>query len=330
MKVHAIVAGLTLGLGAAAASAQNASQWDFDAGTLTSSYGPSTLSFWDRPKTGVPGSAEADTAFGSASSFGIGLIGGSDANIMRVPPYFGTQGILCNNASPHNGGGVYLNQYTLIFDIYVDDFTFTSGSGWLPFHNTNATNSNDADAYIQFGFGLGIGGDYAGTFNSDTWHRVAMTFDLADTAGPRFTKYIDGNFIGWQILEEGIDGRWSMYCTDDPDADVADIFYLFTEPEGLYTSQVYVNSIYFADFVLDPKIIGELGAPDADGILGPPEPPACPCNWNGDKVVNSQDFFDFLADFFASDADFNVDGVTNSQDFFDFLACFFAPPKTCG
>src|SRR5688572_4749302 len=210
MKVHAIVAALTLGLGAVAASAQNASQWDFDAGTLGSSYGPSTLSFWDRPKTGVPGSAEADTAFGSASSFGIGLIGGSDANVMRVPPYFGTQGILCNNASPHNGGGVYLNQYTLIFDIYVDNLTFSAGSGWLPFHNTNADHANDADAYSPCGRGRGIDGDYAGTVKSDAWHRVAMTFDLPDKVGPRFTKYVDGTVNGWQIRPEGNDGRWSM------------------------------------------------------------------------------------------------------------------------
>jgi hypothetical protein len=52
-------------------------------------------------------------------------------------------------------------------------------------------------------------------------------------------------------------------------------------------------------------------------------PPICLCNWNGDKALNSQDFFDFLNDFFADNADFNADGVTNSQDFFDFLACFF-------
>lgn len=49
----------------------------------------------------------------------------------------------------------------------------------------------------------------------------------------------------------------------------------------------------------------------------------CPSDWNDDDVANSQDFFDFLVDFFASDADFNCDGVTNSQDFFDFLAAFF-------
>ncbi|MGE4199014.1 MAG: GC-type dockerin domain-anchored protein [Phycisphaerales bacterium] len=45
---------------------------------------------------------------------------------------------------------------------------------------------------------------------------------------------------------------------------------------------------------------------------------------NGDLVINSQDFFEFITDFFSSAADFNADGFTNSQDFFDFLSAFFA------
>ncbi|MBC7772493.1 MAG: hypothetical protein H7210_08375 [Pyrinomonadaceae bacterium] len=49
----------------------------------------------------------------------------------------------------------------------------------------------------------------------------------------------------------------------------------------------------------------------------------CPCNWNQDAFLNSQDFFDFLSAFFANNADYNTDGFTNSQDFFDFLSCFF-------
>jgi hypothetical protein len=59
--------------------------------------------------------------------------------------------------------------------------------------------------------------------------------------------------------------------------------------------------------------------------------PPCPCDFNNDLILNSQDFFDFLGCFFTPgcDADFNNDTVVNSQDFFDFLACFFAPPPGC-
>jgi len=55
----------------------------------------------------------------------------------------------------------------------------------------------------------------------------------------------------------------------------------------------------------------------------------CPCDWNNDRVLNSQDFFAFLGGFFNGQGDFNGDGTTTSQDFFDFLACFFLPPMGC-
>jgi hypothetical protein len=66
-------------------------------------------------------------------------------------------------------------------------------------------------------------------------------------------------------------------------------------------------------------------------VPGTPPPVACPCDHQDDGTLNSQDFFDFLGDFFANlpAADFNIDGSVNSQDFFDFLACFFAPPAGC-
>jgi hypothetical protein len=63
-----------------------------------------------------------------------------------------------------------------------------------------------------------------------------------------------------------------------------------------------------------------------------PCPASCPCDFNGDMVLNSQDFFDFLNCFFSNecvDADFNHDNLVNSQDFFDFLNCFFTPPNGC-
>lgn len=57
--------------------------------------------------------------------------------------------------------------------------------------------------------------------------------------------------------------------------------------------------------------------------------PDCPCDFNDDDYLNSQDFFDFITCFFDTDpigcgADFNGDDVVNSQDFFDWILCFFS------
>jgi hypothetical protein len=50
----------------------------------------------------------------------------------------------------------------------------------------------------------------------------------------------------------------------------------------------------------------------------------CPPDWNGDGILNSQDFVAFLNDFVAGNADYNADGTTNSQDFVAFLNDFVA------
>ncbi len=51
--------------------------------------------------------------------------------------------------------------------------------------------------------------------------------------------------------------------------------------------------------------------------------PACPADLDNDGQVTSQDFFDFLAGYFAGTANFNGLDDTNSQDFFDYLTAFF-------
>ncbi len=80
---------------------------------------------------------------------------------------------------------------------------------------------------------------------------------------------------------------------------------------------------------------GHDGPPVADaGIKGgiTPRPAAwislidvpCPADYNRSGVVNEQDFFDFLRDFFAGRADFDGSGRTDSTDMIEFVNAFLA------
>jgi hypothetical protein len=113
------------------------------------------------------------------------------------------------------------------------------------------------------------------------------------------------------------------------------------------------NTIAYRYALTDARDTPTIGIENSDGTVGvdipagtqgtcseitntlspnPCEGQACPCDFNHDSVLNSQDFFDFLNCFFmpgCANADYNHDMVVNSQDFFDFLNCFFMPPAGC-
>jgi hypothetical protein len=124
-------------------------------------------------------------------------------------------------------------------------------------------------------------------------------------------------FMGYEMLTINGDtgGEWRQQQFTITNAQLQEIFDMF--PPG--PVMVSVLPIRFGSVSSTGTIFWD----DIELTQGG-TPPECACDWNADMVLNSQDFFDFLTSFFASDADFNGDMVTNSQDFFDFLSCFFA------
>jgi hypothetical protein len=233
-------------------------QWDFLNGDLSATTGID-LAYLDGPG----GATEAQTVFGTTTALSLPNPGGAPAHVMGFPKAPPTMGfILSPNMNP-NGGGEFVNQYTLIFDLLYPE---SSSTGWRGLIQIDAPdNSNDADLHINPSGAIGISGQYHGAIQANTWHRVAAVFDLAHPAGPQLRKYIDGELVGEQTLGAGVDGRWALSPIGGFFGETA---LLFTDdnPDGGNTQAGYVSSIQVHDEALSSAYIAALGAPSGDQI----------------------------------------------------------------
>ena len=233
-------------------------QWDFLSTNLAASYG-NDMQFFDT-------TVQGDTTFGTTSSFGISDINGVPTAVMHFMPSVPQWGgyVMTHGAVP-NGGGDYVNQYTLIYDIY---FPTSADGTWRSLWQTDPSNGSDGDLFVgnaNSGNGIGISSVYDGVVTASAWHRLAFAFDLTGTETgtaptPVLTKFIDGVKVGNQILNNGIDGRWSLdptalvFASDGADADVA--------PEA------YVSSIQFSNGRRPDAFLEALGGPSSLKIPG--------------------------------------------------------------
>jgi hypothetical protein len=233
-------------------------QWDFLSTNLAASYG-NDMQFFDT-------TVQGDTTFGTTSSFGISDINGVPTAVLHFIPSVPQWGgyVMTHGAVP-NGGGDYVNQYTLIYDIY---FPSSADGTWRSLWQTDPSNGNDGDLFVgnaNSGNGIGISSVYDGVVTASAWHRLAFAFDLTGTETgtaptPVLTKFIDGVKVGNQILNDGEDGRWSLdatallFASDGADADVA--------PEA------YVSSVQFSNGRRPDAFLEALGGPSPLKIPG--------------------------------------------------------------
>ncbi len=236
-------------------------EWTFDSGDLSAAAGNGTMS---AAGASTPGQISFSTTDGGS----VPHIGGTQASYLHVPALpAGTNGLqLTLEGSGPNGGGSYLNQYTILMDLYSP-----GAAGWQALMNSDPTNGNDADWYISDSGGTGIGelGYSAnGVFTQNAWHRVAMSADLA--AG-KVKYYVDGTLVRTRTGGSLLDGRFALYTNVHAGADLI----LFNEGDGSgdYVHELLVNSVAFTDEALDDSAIQALGGASAGGILVP-EPSA--------------------------------------------------------
>lgn len=254
-EIAITIAGLALVAGQAVAANY---EWTFNSGDLSTSLGNGAMAYTDAQTAGL-------TTFGTTGG-GVPNIGGQAASFIHVPvmPSIGNGYLLTFNDTGPNGGGGYVNQYTVIYDILSP-----GAPNWTALFNTNPDNpaGNDADFYIASDRSVGIGSVYspAGAIASDTWYRLAFVMD--GSAGT-MSYYINGVPVATGSQGgSGLDGRWSLYSNLDAGADLL----LFNEGDtsGNYTHELYVNSVAFVDHAMTGGELSVLGGPNALGILVP-------------------------------------------------------------
>ncbi len=237
---------------------------------------------------------------------------------------------LVMNGSAAMAGGSVLREGTLVptsvggngTELYqaFDSMGINDAGDWLVTGDTNAAAA--ADEFVMLngtmimrdGAVIGadtVQGDIEGAYlnaNGDwavIWDTVNNTLE---------TLIVNGDII----VREGDTVDLTGDGVAEPDA----VFTAFTGIASLTLSARSAGSIT-AYFIGTVSVAG--GAAQTMAFrVGIPVVTPCPCDFNASGVLDSQDFFDFVAAFFSGDADFNTDGMTNSQDFFDFLGCFFA------
>jgi hypothetical protein len=220
-------------------------QWDFN-GNLAATLGRD-LSYFD---SGVSN----DTSFATTTSLGIPDINGQPTTVMHFIPAGTPWGgyVMFHGAAP-NGGGAYVNQYTLIYDIFIPFGT------WRSLLQTALGNGNDGDLFFNPSGGIGISSVYDGIVTAGDWHRVAVAFDLSGPGqAPVLTKFIDGVKVGNQTGGlSGPDGRFAL----DPSA------LLFADNDG-DDADTYVSSVQFSNGRRPDAFLAALGGPSAAKIPG--------------------------------------------------------------
>ena len=221
-------------------------QWDFDSGDL-------------RATVGVGLEYLSDTA--TITAFPGMTIHGEPALVMGFGSNTINQGYYMRHGAKPNGGGQFVNQYTLLLDVM---YPTASSDQWRALFQTDPFNQagNDADFYVGNSValpdpnGLGTEGQFEGPLAPDTWYRVAFAVDLTAPAGRQLMKYVNGANVGEQPLSGGLDGRYALGPTAQ----------LFTAGAIGFTRPGFVNSIQFVNGWMAPAAIAALGEPTPDGL----------------------------------------------------------------
>lgn len=174
-----------------------------------------------------------------------GVQAGDGAVVVPKGSYY-----ICRHGSGPNGGGSYVNQFTLVID-----FKIPALGSWYTFHQTNDANANDGDSFISPAGAIGVGDTgYSadGVVQANTWYRLAIVTDLI---GGGVDYYLNGELIK-DGGGAGKDNRFSLYTTNDSTPWVL----LFADNDG-DDADITVSTVIFYNSALTPQNVSALGGP---------------------------------------------------------------------
>ncbi|MHC4560929.1 MAG: hypothetical protein ACYS80_26915, partial [Planctomycetota bacterium] len=163
-----------------------------------------------------------------------------------------------------NGGGGWVNEYTMIFDIKTDT------PDWLPIYNTGYDNYNDAELWVRDDGALGDAGIYLTPgIAQGIWVRIVVT---RKTDGPTWYRYIyvNGTLVSNEFNPEGLDGNSSLYTNGQQNDGQ---FTILSDDDSTVYAGCQLGNFAYASVALSDADIAELGGYEPRGIFGTFAPP---------------------------------------------------------
>ena len=175
-----------------------------------------------------------------------------------------------------NGGGGYVNEYTLIFDLKKTD------SDWLPLYNTGYDNYNEAELWVNSEGAVGSG-TYSepGVVPQDVWVRLAVK-RYHDGANWVRNIYVNGATVLEGLGAEGVDGQNSLYSNSDYDDGQ---FTIFSDNDSVVYGGYELDNFAFIAEALSDELIAQLGFYWSGGILSSDDIPSTPVPANNANYV---------------------------------------------
>jgi len=233
-------------------------EWDFSGNLAPSlqSGGVATMSYFNA-------ATAAATVFGTTGGAVPNPTGGPTGYIYfpgnSIPGGLGGYTISYTGV-PANGGGSYVNNYTMIWDLYIPSLN------WTALMNTAPDHSNDADFYVAPDGSVGIadlGYSSTSVIAAGQWYRVAF---VQDQTHNQSLYYVNGTQV-FSGAAGALDDRFSLYTGADTPPQL--VILGEGDTSGNYANDLYLSAYYFSDTALTDAEITGLGGVTAGGIMVP-------------------------------------------------------------